>query len=280
MASIVVRFALIARLFYTDLADTFLRCQWGEGRRRLLASEKHRLLYMDNDRPLSMAPYIGELLDAGIPLLVYNGDRDMTTNMVGTEMVLNTRLEWHGKEEWQDAPRGMWKTDFMTEIEYTGGWAKELGGLTFVVVYNSGHMVPYNVPGPAYDLLVRFLTKKTFIDVELPRVRSSGPVKSRPVEWMHPYPTGLSGYIHSFDDTSDVSLGINGGEVPTSANISLGQAWPSAIVGLLMAFVAGLVMAVLGMHALQGRDRRRHGKGGYTPVPDSTDESMVQLMDS
>jgi hypothetical protein len=56
-------------------------CQWGEGRRRHLM-EKHRQLYMDNDKPLSMAPYIGELLDAGIPLLVYNGDRDMTTNMV------------------------------------------------------------------------------------------------------------------------------------------------------------------------------------------------------
>ena len=256
------------------------RCQWGEGRRRLLASEKHRLLYMDNDRPLSMAPYIGELLDAGIPLLVYNGDRDMTTNMVGTEMVLNTRLEWHGKGEWQDAPRGMWKTDYMTEKEYTGGWAKQLGGLTFVVVYNSGHMVPYNVPGPAYDLLVRFLTNKSFIDEELPRVRSSDPVKPRPVEWMHPYPTGTSGYIHSFDDTSDVSLGIEAGAVPTPANTYLGQAWPSIAFGLLMAFVAGLVVAVLGMHALQGRDRRRRGKGGYTTVPDSTDESLVQLMDS
>jgi hypothetical protein len=87
-----------------------------------------------------MAPYIGELLDAGIPLLVYNGDRDMTTNMVGTEMVLNTRLEWRGKEGWQDAPRGLWKTDYRTATEYTGGWAKEHGGLTFVVVYNSGHM--------------------------------------------------------------------------------------------------------------------------------------------
>ena len=122
-------------------------CQWGEGRRRLTGShnndfrrlaEHHRRLYMDNDKPLSMAPYVGELLDAGIPLLVYNGDRDMTTNMVGTEMVLNTRLEWHGKDQWLDAPRGLWKTN-----DYPSGWAKELDGLTYAVVYNSGHMVPY-----------------------------------------------------------------------------------------------------------------------------------------
>jgi hypothetical protein len=112
-------------------------CQWGEGRRRHLM-EQHRQLYMDEDKPLSMAPYIGEILDAGIPFLVYNGDRDMTTNMVGSEMVLNTRLEWKGKDHWLDAPRGLWKTD-----GYPSGWAKEYGNLTFAVVYNSGHMVPY-----------------------------------------------------------------------------------------------------------------------------------------
>jgi hypothetical protein len=261
----------------TDPAKILISCQWGEGRRRLLAAEKHRLLYMDNDRPLSMAPYIGELLDAGIPLLVYNGDRDMTTNMVGTEMVLNTRLEWHGKGKWQDAPRGMWKSGFMTSDEYTSGWAKELSGLTFVVVYNSGHMVPYNVPGPAYDLLVRFLTSKSFIDLELPQVRSSDLVKPRQVEWMHPYPTGLSGYIHSFNDTSDLSVGREGTVVGTPVNTHLGVAWLSIVIGLLMAFVAGLVVAVMGMYALQRRHRRRQGKGGYTSVPDSTEDSMVQL---
>jgi hypothetical protein len=238
---------------------------------------------MDNDRPLSMAPYIGELLDAGIPLLVYNGDRDMTTNMVGTEMVLNTRLEWRGRGEWEDAPRGMWKMGLATPDEYAAGWAKELGGLTFVVVYNSGHMVPYNVPGPAYDLLVRFLTSRSFIDVELPRVRSSSyTAKSRPVEWMHPYPTGATGYVRSFDDTPDVSPGIEAGVVvaPAPADTHPGRARPSMVGGLAMAFVAGLAVAVLGMHVLRGRDRRRRGKGGYHPVPDSTDETSVQLMDS
>ena len=92
---------------------------------------------MDNDKPVTMSPYIAELLDEGIPLLIYNGDRDMTTNMVGTELVLNA-LDWSGKDTWLDAPRGLWKTD-----GYPSGWAKEQGDLTFAVVYNSGHMVPY-----------------------------------------------------------------------------------------------------------------------------------------
>merc|ERR1712157_148878 len=51
------------------------------------------------------------------------------------------------------------------------GWAKELGGLTFAVVYNSGHMVPYNRPDQAYDLLLRLLEGKKFVDEEAPVIR-------------------------------------------------------------------------------------------------------------
>jgi len=122
-------------------------CQAGSGRRQrrnlreddVVEEEDvlrhHRRLYMDNDRPISVVPYIAELVDNGIPVLVYNGDRDMTTNMVGTELCLNG-MEWSGKDEWLDAPRGLWNVN-----DYPAGWAKEQGDLTFVVVYNSGHMV-------------------------------------------------------------------------------------------------------------------------------------------
>ena len=129
-------------------------CQWGEGRRnrnllqtnttlasnpRMSMQQAIRKLYMDNDRPISMKYYMSELLDAGYPLLVYNGDRDMTTNMVGTELVLN-QLDWHGKDHWLDAPRGLWNTN-----NYPSGWVKEYDNLIFAVVYNSGHMVSSSV---------------------------------------------------------------------------------------------------------------------------------------
>jgi hypothetical protein len=137
-------------------------CQAGEGRRRLM---NMRQLYMQEDRPFSVVPYLADLLDAGIPIVVYNGDRDMTTNMVGTELLLN-QMEWSGKEGWLDAPRGLWKVD-----EYPAGWAKEYNGLSFVVVYNSGHMVPYNQPISAFDLLKRLLRSESFIDTESPLIR-------------------------------------------------------------------------------------------------------------
>jgi hypothetical protein len=113
---------------------TWHGCRWGEGRRRLFERSSRRL-YMDNDRPLSVVPYIAEVLDSGIPFLVYNGDRDMTTNIVGQETTLN-QMEWSGASDWLDAPRGLWKVD-----NYPAGWVKVHKDLTFAVVYNSGHMV-------------------------------------------------------------------------------------------------------------------------------------------
>jgi len=151
---------------------TWHGCRQGEGRRRLsetTASSQRRalrqLLYMEDDEPVNVVPYLADMLDAGITVVVYNGDRDMTTNMVGTELLLND-MEWKGKDEWNDAPRGLWNVN-----GYPGGWAKELKGLSYVVVYNSGHMVPYNQPEPAYDLLKRLLTQQSFLDDEMPKIR-------------------------------------------------------------------------------------------------------------
>lgn len=49
---------------------------------------ENRRLYMDKDRPISVVPYIGELLDEGIPVLVYNGDRDMVSDLPLTSLRL------------------------------------------------------------------------------------------------------------------------------------------------------------------------------------------------
>jgi hypothetical protein len=128
---------------------TWHGCADGNGRRRRQRNRSrrylqgamgsdlfHRRMYMMNDRPLDVVPYVADLLEAGIPVLVYNGDRDMTTCVTGSELLLNG-MEWTGKEEWMDASRGVWMIEDVKGGE--GGWAKEYRGLTFVVVYNSGH---------------------------------------------------------------------------------------------------------------------------------------------
>jgi Serine carboxypeptidase len=135
----------VKQMLHAPDGITWHGCRWGAGRRRHRAlslsgattslGDRQRKLYMDNDRPWSVMPYVADLVDHGIPVLMYNGDRDMTTNMVGTELAIN-QMDWSGKKEWLDAPRGVWKVD-----DAVAGWAKEWGSLKFVVVYNSGHMV-------------------------------------------------------------------------------------------------------------------------------------------
>jgi Serine carboxypeptidase len=129
---------------------TWHGCRPGGGRRRRhlaeathgetktvrTQEERRKLLYMMNDRPISVAPYITDLLNGGVPVLVYNGDRDMTTNMVGSELVLNQMYDWKDIDKWADAPRGLWKDSASTSKHPEAGWAKAYGNLTFVVVYN------------------------------------------------------------------------------------------------------------------------------------------------
>jgi hypothetical protein len=110
-----------------------------------------------------MMPYIAELLDdAKIQVLVYNGDRDLSTCAQGSEMLLNS-MEWSGVSEWTKAPRSLWVVG-----DDAAGYSKKHKGLEFVVVYNSGHLVPYNQPVNALDLITRVLKNENFGDHKLP----------------------------------------------------------------------------------------------------------------
>lgn len=72
-------------------------------------------------------------------------------------------MQWSGQHEWSTQPRGLWVSG-----DAVSGYSKALRGPEFVVVYNSGHMVPLYHPAPALDLITRFLTNATMVDVELP----------------------------------------------------------------------------------------------------------------
>lgn len=154
-------------------------CIPGEGRRRRLKHIGRRRrrqlqpeippigsLMLDHDRPFSMLGYIAELLDeTDVRVLIYNADLDMSVCAQGTENSLNA-MQWSGAEAWTTQERGVWTTP--TQIDKVAGYAKEVKGLTFLVVRNSGHMVPYNQPENGLDLLTRFLQNESFVDEVVP----------------------------------------------------------------------------------------------------------------
>jgi Serine carboxypeptidase len=145
--------------------DTYwVGCIPGAGRR---LQEKVVLpgeILLAHDKPESTVPYIAELLDDGIRVLIYNADRDLNVNVQGNEMLLDS-MEWSGADGWSHARRSLWMVN-----ERVAGYAKSYGNLDFVIVYNSGHLVPNNVPIPALDLITRFLNEQSYHDVELPYI--------------------------------------------------------------------------------------------------------------
>jgi len=124
----------------------WVECMAGAGRRRLDESDDlPGKILLAQDQPISVVPWMAELLDAGIHVLVYNGDRDMTTNIQGSEMLLDT-MEWSGAEGWSNGSftRGLWlvDNDQVRGKRQIGGYIKTYKNLDFVAVYNSGHLVP------------------------------------------------------------------------------------------------------------------------------------------
>ena len=147
----------------------------GRRRRRMKKHSKQQLpgqTLLAHDQPKSVAPYIAELLDAGIRVLVYNGDRDLTTCAQGSEMVLD-KMEWNGQDEWRTAERGLWMVN-----DEVAGFSKALDGLQFVVVYNAGHLLPNSNPKQALDLITRFVTDHQFLDIPLPSFHDKAPISS------------------------------------------------------------------------------------------------------
>jgi hypothetical protein len=178
-----------------ELDKDWAGCMPGAGRRhrrRRLSTNDDVLLpgqvLLKDDRPISMAPYIAELLDkAKIQVLIYNGDRDLSTCAQGSEQMLNG-MDWSGHDDWLDPKayhRALWMVD-----DYPAGWSKRVKNLDFLVVYNSGHLVPYNVPKQAFDLATRLVTKKPFGDVTIPVLFEASTFPSQPKEEETPSGSG------------------------------------------------------------------------------------------
>ena len=154
-------------------------CVPGAGRRRRL---KRDLLVLENDRPLSVVPFIAELLDdAHLDILMYNGDLDLAVTAQGTELSLAS-MEWSGAEGWMDPNATKWH-QWIVDGEQSGHM-KTFKNLQFLIVYNSGHFVPVNQARRSLDMIGRLLEGKSLGDKELPRlpVRKDTQVQLQPTE--------------------------------------------------------------------------------------------------
>ena len=90
-------------------------------------------------------------------MLFYAGNMDGSScNHIGVSRVV-AEIDWHGKEAYNAADRGIWKVS-----GNVAGFATSHGHLTFAVVTNSGHLVPTDQPEHALDMVTRFIAGEPF----------------------------------------------------------------------------------------------------------------------
>jgi carboxypeptidase D len=96
-----------------------------------------------------------ELL-AEIPTVLFSGASDLICNHLGTEELINN-LEWNGGKGFEISP-GNWapRRDWEFEGEAAGIY-QEARNLTYVLFYNSSHMVPFDYARRTRDMLDRFM---------------------------------------------------------------------------------------------------------------------------
>lgn len=83
-----------------------------------------------------------------IPILLFNGNRDIICNYIGTENFIK-EMKWNGEIGFsQDLSEVTWLHDGQT-----AGYLKSERNLTFVNVFNSSHMVPFDKPEVSRSLI-------------------------------------------------------------------------------------------------------------------------------
>ncbi|KAK5100888.1 Cell death protease [Exophiala xenobiotica] len=99
---------------------------------------------------------IPQLLNDDLPILLFSGAKDMICNHLGTEDLIST-MKW-GDGTGMETSAGVYapKRDWYFEGEAAGIW-QEARNLTYVLFYNSSHMVPFDYPRRTRDMLDRFM---------------------------------------------------------------------------------------------------------------------------
>eukprot|EP00347_Sterkiella_histriomuscorum_P019392 403341804 len=136
-------------------ADTFLNLP--EVQAKLGVSNRHWVqcstevhTFLLGDWVSNLAQKVAGVLEKGLQVLVYSGDKDFVCNWRGGE-AWTKAVEWSGQADFNNAEYKDW-----TVNGQVAGQLKESGNFKFLRVYNAGHMVPMDQPVNALEMLRSF----------------------------------------------------------------------------------------------------------------------------
>lgn len=97
------------------------------------------------------------LIESGINILLFSGDKDLICNHIGTETLIHN-MKWKGGTGFETSP-GVWAPrHHWTFEDEPAGIYQSARNLTYVLFYNSSHMVPFDNPRQSRDMLDRFMS--------------------------------------------------------------------------------------------------------------------------
>ncbi|EEC06009.1 serine carboxypeptidase, putative, partial [Ixodes scapularis] len=106
----------------------------------------------------SVKPWLTVLIE-NYKVMIYNGQLDiiiaypLTANMISA-------ISWSGAKAFEKAPRKIWLTPSGEDV---AGYVRQVGNFTEVLVRNAGHLLPYDQPEVALDMITRFIEGKPFV---------------------------------------------------------------------------------------------------------------------
>ncbi|WFD35926.1 carboxypeptidase D [Malassezia cuniculi] len=115
------------------------------------------VIHASADSTNASVTLLPSILDAGVPVLIFAGDKDLICNYIGLERMVDA-LEWKGARGFSDPP-----------VEYTLG-GRDAGiwrtsrGLSYVRVKDASHMAGVDKPLVVHDMMLRFMN----VSVEAP----------------------------------------------------------------------------------------------------------------
>jgi cathepsin A (carboxypeptidase C) len=109
-----------------------------------------------DDWMVNYAGYVKDLLEGGIPTLIYAGDTDFICNWIGNKA-------WTLALDWSGAAAFNGQVDSLYSVDGAGaGVVRTANGFTFLQVFEAGHMVPSDQPAVALDMVNKFIRNAPF----------------------------------------------------------------------------------------------------------------------
>ena len=99
----------------------------------------------------NLAAKVESVLESGLQVLVYSGDKDFVCNWRGGE-AWTKAVQWTGQAEFNAAPYTEWLVNGKP-----AGQLRQHKNFRFLRVYNAGHMVPMDQPVNALAMLQTFM---------------------------------------------------------------------------------------------------------------------------